>query len=302
MNFAPIILFTYKRLDTLKKTILSLKKNKEAKKSELIIFSDGYKNDQDKKETLKVRRYIKKIYGFKKIKIYLRKKNLGLANNIVRGLEQVFKKNKLAIILEDDLVVSPSFLNYMNYYLRIYRNNKNVASVHGYCYPLKSQSENYFFLKGADCWGWATWKRAWAHYENDASKLLNKLSKRKIQKEFNYNYSYPYFQMLEQTQKINNSWAIKWYASTFLKNMYTLYPTISFVRNIGHDGTGTNSSKTNKFFIRKLNKTKKFKKIKIQEDLKMRKKFEQFFKTIYKKKPLLNRIIEKLKKIVQHLK
>ena len=150
MNFAPIILFTYKRLDTLKKTILSLKKNKEAKKSELIIFSDGYKNDQDKNETLKVRKYIKKIYGFKKIKIYLRKKNLGLANNIVKGLEQVFKKNKLAIILEDDLVVSPSFLNYMNYYLKIYRNNKNVASVHGYCYPLKSQSENYFFLKGAD--------------------------------------------------------------------------------------------------------------------------------------------------------
>ena len=75
MNFAPIILFTYKRLDTLKKTILSLKKNKEAKKSELIIFSDGYKNDQDKNETLKVRKYIKEISGFKKIKIYLRKKN-----------------------------------------------------------------------------------------------------------------------------------------------------------------------------------------------------------------------------------
>ena len=302
MNFAPIILFTYKRLDTLKKTIISLKKNKEAKKSELIIFSDGYKNEQDKKEILKVRKYIKKINGFKKIEIYLRKKNLGLANNIVRGLKQVFKKKKLAIILEDDLVVSPSFLNYMNYYLRIYRNNKNVASVHGYCYPLKSCGEDYFFLKGADCWGWATWKRAWLHYENNTTKLINKLSKQKLQKEFDYNYSFPYFQMLKHTKKTNNSWAIKWHASTFLKNMFTLYPTMSFVRNIGHDGVGTNCTKTNKFFISKLNKSKKFKKVKIQEDLLMKKKFENFFRTIYKKKTLFIRTIEKLKKIARYLK
>ena len=101
--------------------------------------------------------------------------------------------------------------------------------------------------------------------------------------------------MLKLTEKINHSWAIKWYASAFVKGMYTLYPKKSYVRNIGNDGSGTNSEKIKKFFIKKLNTKKVNKKIKIQEDLKTREEFEKFFKTIYQKKTLLNKFIEQLR-------
>jgi hypothetical protein len=297
MNYAPIVLFVYKRLDHLKHTIISLKKNVESKKSKLIIFSDGYKNEDEKKDIIIIRDYIKNIKGFKKIEIIERKKNLGLAKNIVKGINKIFKNHEEAIILEDDIVVSSTFLSYMNNNLEIYRKNFNVASIHGYCYPInfKNKKQEIFFLKGADCWGWATWKRAWKYYENHANKLIKKVEKKNQQKKFDFNFSYPYFDMLKLTEKINHSWAIKWYASAFVNEMYTLYPKKSYVRNIGNDGSGTNSEKVNKFFIKKLNTKKINKKIKIQEDFKAREEFEKFFKTIYQKKTFLNKFIEKLR-------
>ena len=293
-NLAPIVLFVYKRFEHLNKTISSLKKNIESKNSQLIIFSDGYKNQEEKEDIKKIRKFIKNIKGFKKIEIYERKKNLGLAKNIVSGANKVFKKYKTAIFLEDDIVVSKNFLNYMNFYLNEYKTNKMVASIHGYCYPInfKNNFKNFFFIRGADCWGWATWRRAWANYENNASTLINKIRKKNLQKDFDFNYSYPYFDMLKLTDKKNHSWAIKWYASAFLKGMYTLYPKRSLVRNIGNDGSGTNSERINKFAIKKQNSIKKYAKVEVYEDLYARNKFEEFFKNIYQKKSLSKKIIE----------
>lgn len=137
MYYAPIILFVYNRLDHLKLTVNSLKKNKEIKKSNLVIFSDGPKSKLDFDSVTKVRKYISNIKGFQNIKIICRKKNFGLANNIFKGINQVLKKYDKAIIVEDDIKVSPVFLKYMNFYLKKYERNSKVASIHGYCYPVK---------------------------------------------------------------------------------------------------------------------------------------------------------------------
>ncbi len=293
MNYAPIILFVYKRLDHLKLVIKSLKKNKECQKSTLIIYSDSNKDMKDKHDVEQVRSFIKKIKGFKKVEINLRRKNFGLANNIVNGINKIFKKYEKAIILEDDIIVSSSFLKYMNSNLNLYSKYKNVASIHGYCYPLKNKNRinDFFFIKGADCWGWGTWKRAWKKYINNAEYLLKKIQNQKSQKEFDFNYSYPFFEMLKITNETNHSWAIKWYASAFINNMLTLYPKKSFTENIGNDGSGTNSSNVNYYLIKNLNKTVKFSKIKIEENINARKEFENFFNIIkVKNKSFLQRI------------
>ena len=297
MTFAPIVLFVYKRLDHLNQTIISLKKNSEARKSKLIIFSDGHKNPDEKKDILIIRKYIKNIKGFKKVEIIERKKNFGLAKNIVKGINKVFKNHKEAIILEDDIVVSKNFLNYMNFYLNEYKTNKMVASIHGYCYPIKfkKNNEETFFLKGADCWGWGTWRRAWKEYNNDTKYLINIIKNKKLQREFDFNYSYPYLEMLKLTEKKNHSWAIKWYASAFVKNMFTLYPKKSYVRNIGNDGSGTNSSVQKKFYTNNLNNKISFKKIEIKDNNEARTLFEKFFNKIYKKENILNKLMRFIK-------
>jgi hypothetical protein len=198
---APIVIFSYNRLAHLKITISALKKNYLAKSSELIIFSDGPKKniENDNTKILEIRNYLHKINGFKKITIINRNKNLGLSKNIIAGISQVIKKYKKAIVLEDDLVPNKFFLKYMNSGLKIYKSNKNVASIHAYVYPIenikKKINQNTFFIKGADCWGWATWLRAWDTFDKNGKKLLNKIKKKKLIGNFNFNNSYNYFQM-----------------------------------------------------------------------------------------------------------
>tara|TARA_A100001015_G_C15008858_1_gene722047 strand:+ start:1373 stop:2269 length:897 start_codon:yes stop_codon:yes gene_type:complete len=298
MQYAPIVLFVYRRLGHLKLTINSLKKNKESKKSNLIIFSDGSKNKYDYNSVIKVRKYINNINGFKNLKIIFRKKNFGLANNLFKGINQVFKRNDKAIVLEDDIMVSPTFLKYMNLNLKKYEKNLNVASIHGYCYPVKFKNgpENFFFLKGADCWGWATWRRAWKKYDNNANNLIKIINNKKNQRDFDFNFSYPYFDMLKLTSKKNHSWAIKWYASAFVNDMFTLYPKKSFVTNTGNDGSGTNSLFQKMYNTKNLNKTTKFDKIKVEDNVEARFLFEKFFNKIYQKKNLFEKLIGLYKK------
>jgi hypothetical protein len=218
--------------------------------SELYIYSDYPKNEAASAAVREVREYIKTVNGFKKVEIIYQEKNLGLAKSIVSGVTEIVQRFGKVIVLEDDLVTSPYFLTYMNDALDIYENDDQVACIHGYTYPIKNPVPETFFLKGADCWGWGTWKRAWELYEPDGQILLDKLVERKLEYEFNFDGSYPYIQMLrDQIAGLNDSWAIRWYASAFLKNKLTLYPGKSLVQNIGNDGTGTHSSESSRFKV-----------------------------------------------------
>lgn len=240
MNLAPIVLFTYNRYWHTKKTVEALLSNHLSDQSELIIFSDAPKNEETAKIVYEIRNYLKSINGFKCVTIIERERNYGLANNIMDGVSQIVNKFGKVIVLEDDLVTSPYFLDYMNKALDIYKDNDKVISVHGYMYPVKEKLPETFFLKGADCWGWATWKRGWDIFDPDGEKLLQELEAKGLCKEFDFNNSFPYTKMLkDQIIGKNNSWAIRWYASAFLKDKFTLYPGISLVRNIGNDLSGT---------------------------------------------------------------
>jgi hypothetical protein len=284
-NLAPIAIFTYNRLDFLKILIRSLKKNSLSRNSTIYFFSDNWKDAADKKKVLEVRNFIKKISCFKKTIIILRDKNYGLAKNVISGINFVLKNNKKIIVLEDDLELSKNFLKYINNGLNIYRNNKKVASVHGWSFPInyKKYSPDYFFIRGADCWGWGTWKRAWKKFNPDGKDLVNKIKSKNLKKLFNFNNSFNYFKMLEdQVLQKNNSWAIRWYASMFLENMYTLYPKISLVKNNGTK-YGTHSN----FDILNLGKNfteEKYKPIlkkQVKEDLVVIKQIQSFYNMNY---------------------
>lgn len=280
-NLAPIAIFVYKRLNFLKILISSLKNNCLSKKSVVFIFSDGWKNDYDKEKVLGVREYIANISGFKKVFIILRPNNFGLSKNITDGINFVLKNNKKIIILEEDLKLSKNFLTFINSGLKIYEREKKVASINGWFFPLSSKKniEDTFFIRGADCWGWGTWRRAWKKFDSNGQRLLNKIRKNKLERLFNFNNSFNYIKMLkDQINKKNQSWAIRWYASIFLKNMYTLYPKLSLVEN-----TGGRNGKNSKFDFLNLSSSiskKKYKPIikqQIIESYTARKAVENFF-------------------------
>lgn len=240
IRHAPIALFVYNRLQHLEKTVAALLANKESSSSVLYIFSDAPRGVLDERAVNEVRQYIQKIKGFSAVHIIEREQNYGLARSIIEGVSQVCQEQGRAIVLEDDIVVSTYFLKFMNEALRLYKSDDRVISIHGYVYPVMETLPETFFLRGADCWGWATWKRGWDLFEPDGQFLLQELNARKLTHRFDFDGAYPYVRMLKnQIKGRNNSWAILWHASAFLKDKLTLYPGRSLVLNIGADGSGT---------------------------------------------------------------
>lgn len=268
LNLAPILIFCYNRKEHLKKLINSLLENNLSCKSDLIIYSDGPKNEKDFQEIDDLRNYLSTINGFKSIEIIKNSSNYGLAKSVISGVSTQIKKHKKVIVLEDDLIVSQFFLSYMNDMLNMYQDDISVASVHGYVYPAKNLPNSPFFIQGADCWGWGTWERAWDIFNENGSELLNKLMLNKLDKKFDFDYTFPYIKMLQdQISGKNNSWAIKWNASAFVKNMYTLYPPESFVMNIGFDCSGTNCQNSVHYDVKMVEKYTSFRRVEISESV-----------------------------------
>jgi glycosyltransferase involved in cell wall biosynthesis len=250
MPFAPIALFVYNRALHLERTVRSLQNNAESRESELFIFSDGPRVKSDISRVESVRRFARSVSGFKRVSIIARERNLGLSQSIITGITEIVAEYGHIIVLEDDMVTSPYFLRYMNEALNFYRNDERVISIHSYVYPLQVTLPETFFLRGADCWGWATWKRGWDLFEPDGNKLVRNMRSRGLTREFDLNGAYPYTSMLEKQSKGKvDSWAIRWHASAFLANRLTLYPGTSLVSNIGLDASGTHCTPTDQYDV-----------------------------------------------------
>jgi hypothetical protein len=241
MQCAPVLLFVYKRLDTLQSTVEALRQNKLSIESELYIFSDAAKEKEDQPHIKNVRSYIDKIDGFKRIEIYYAEKNKGLAKSIIEGVSTIINKHGKAIVLEDDLMTSKNFLVFMNKALEHYENNKQILSIGGYTPLIKHPKDDVYFIKRASSWGWATWKDRWETIDwsiNDYHQTINNSS---FRKKFNEMGSDMYKLLNDQMKGKINSWAILLCYHQFLKQQFTVFPTISKVKNIGMGGDSTHT-------------------------------------------------------------
>lgn len=244
MQIAPIALFVYNRPRHVRYCIESLQKNFLADKSELFIFSDGAKDCGQEKNVRSVREYIRNIQGFKRLHIVEQPENKGLASNIISGVTDLVEKYGRVIVLEDDLIVSPWFLTFMNEVLETYKDEENIVNVNGHLLKGKEPFPETFLLSFANSWGWGTWKRGWDLFEPDGKKLLRELEARNLTRKFDFDGAYHFTRMLrEQIAGMNSSWAIRWNASIFLKGKLSLNSGRSLVTNIGFDGTGTHCDK-----------------------------------------------------------
>ena len=252
---APIVVFTYNRPEHTQRTLNALLINPLANESDIIIYSDSARTANHNKAVDEVRSYLSELTGFRSIKVIHRDKNFGLAESIIQGVTEVLQQSEKVIVLEDDMVVSPHFLKYMNEALVKFVDDDRVISVHGYVYPVDFELPEAFFIIGADCWGWATWRRGWDIFNPNGKYLLDELTRRGLLRSFDFNSASPHSKMLkEQIKGENDSWAVRWYASAFLANKLTLYPGRSLVNNIGNDSSGTHCNTTDDFDV-ELSKT-----------------------------------------------
>lgn len=222
--------------------------NPESESTDLFIFVDGPKTQAERSHVNEVISVATNVDGFRSVTLSTSSVNLGLSGSIVSGLDKMLAEHDRLIVIEDDIVVAPGFLKYMNDSLGEYASDSNVASIHGYCYPVKTVLPRLFFIRGADCWGWGTWARAWTEFNPSGQSLLDRLTSTGQLLDFDLGGSAPYSKLLKgQISGANDSWAIRWHASAFLANMLTLYPGQTLVQNIGLDGSGTHSGVSRAF-------------------------------------------------------
>lgn len=239
---APVILFTYNRLNTLQKTVAALQLNELSSETDLFIFSDGAKNADQQKKVAAVRGYLKTITGFKSVTVFESPVNKGLSQSIINGVTLILDRYGHAIVLEDDLVTSSNFLRFMNQALDFYKKNQSVASIAGFSYPMKGLGEKdiYFTLRTSS-WGWATWKDRWAGIDWSVKDYPAFRSSKTQRRRFNRMGS-DLTKMLErQMRGQRDSWAVRFCYHQFQKRLFTVFPAVSKVKNIGSEDGATHT-------------------------------------------------------------
>ncbi|WP_298480335.1 glycosyltransferase [uncultured Maribacter sp.] len=260
-KLSPIVIFAYKRVDLLEKTVLALKNCDLALYSDLIVYSDGPKNQIDIEQVDNVREFISNIKGFKKVTWKFSTKNKGLAKSIISGVTEILSYSDSVIVLEDDLITSPNFLHYMNQALIEYKNVSNVMSISAYTPPIKkntlSSFDNYFTQR-ASSWGWATWKNQWENIDWEVSDYKKFNSNIKEKRKFNKMGSDLSLMLKHQMDGKINSWAIRWCYHQFKNNLYSVFPFISKVSNIGfNDSDATHTTSVGNRYNTHIDSSKK---------------------------------------------
>lgn len=276
---APILLFAYNRPRHLQRTVEALAQNPLAQDSELFVFADGARTEDDREDVDLVRSYIHTIEGFKTVHRVERERNYGLAANIIDGVTRVVNEYGRVIVLEDDLVTAPGFLQFMNDALDTYADEPRVGHIQAYDFTQNPRLPETFLIKFTGSWGWATWKRAWQHFNPDGQYLLDELRRRHLTHRFDFNGKYGFTRMLRrQVEGKNNSWAIRWNASLFLQDILSLNVGRSLVQNEGFDGSGTHCGADHLYQAKLYQGRLRVEKISpITENLEARKIFERYY-------------------------
>lgn len=261
MSLSPIVLFVYNRPEHTKQTLEALADNSLAKESILYIFADGPKANCSPEEFDKIKQtrfILREKQWCKEVFIIESEKNKGLADSIIDGVTEIINKHEKIIVLEDDIVTSSGFLQYMNDALNIYSDEKKVMHISSYL-PETSGQKNLpetFFLRFMSCWGWATWKDRWQFFIADIDYLYSKTQSLNDINKLRYKgrYSPCLLEQLEANySKKMKTWAIKWFLSIFINKGLCLQPGRSLVRNLGFDGSGINCGTTDIYSVEPAN-------------------------------------------------
>jgi len=251
MTPAPIVLFTYKRIDSLKKSLASLSRCPLSADSELIVFSDAPKNDTDIEKVEAVRTYLRTVTHFKKIKIVERVSNMGVDYNIINGIKEIAAHCSSFIILEDDLIFAENFLLFMNQALSHYENYPDVLSVSGFSFVGKIP-ENYpydtYFTNRSWSWGWGSWGSKMQAVDWDVKDFDNFIKNGQEQALFNKTGGSDLTKMLRETMEGKiRAWDIRLFYYQFKHKLVSLYPVSSKTVNIGFTKEGSNTFGYNRY-------------------------------------------------------
>lgn len=238
---APIAVFAYRRPDHLRNTLQSLMRCDGFAGSPVFVYCDGPRSEAERADVEATRAVARELLG-EDAEYHFSATNRGLSASVIAGVSDVLKRFDRIIVIEDDLLLSPGFLSYMTNSLTLYADEARAFQVSGYTFevPALARAGMSAFLPFTTSWGWATWRRAWCHFDAAATGWERLQTEPDLRRRFNLDGAYDYATMLErQMQGKRDSWAIRWYWSVFSAGGLVLFPPTALVKNEGMDGSGT---------------------------------------------------------------
>lgn len=248
-NLAPLLITTLNRSVHFKRCVESLALCALADKTVLYIALDYPLHEGHKTGYEEIKKHLPNIKGFQEVIIIERDNNFGAVDNFFTSLNVVFEKYDKVIISEDDNVFSTDFLTFVNKGLTIYKNREDIFSISGYQYPIKvpkSYKDDIYIWIGFSAWGVGVWKDKWEkvdwNYPNLKEFLNDKNNIKKLNK-IAENYV-PALRRIVDTGYITGDTLICYHL--FIHGMYSVFPVVSRVRNMGNDGSGVNCTNLKK--------------------------------------------------------
>ena len=254
-DYAPIIVFAYNRSQHLLQTLNYLVSDPLSKKSELYIFCDGPKKPNDICQINEIKSIVSQTAGFKSVVAEYQQINLGLANSVIYGVTKILNIFEKAIVVEDDILIQPGFLSFMNDSLSMYAGRKDIFSISGYNYPLKYSSkckDDYYLSYRSSSWGWATWKDRWEKVDWAVTNFSLLKDNINLKKKFERGGEDLYPMLASQLNGKIDSWSIRFDFAHFENDATALHPKLSLVQNIGFDGSGTHDSSSTEYQVSSL--------------------------------------------------
>jgi hypothetical protein len=249
----PVLFLIFNRPDLTQKVFNEIKK---AKPLELYVAADGPRENVrgEKEKCEKTREIIKKVDWDCDVHTLFRRENLGCKIAVSSAIDWFFDHVKEGIILEDDCFPSQSFFRFCQALLNKYRFHDNIMHINGNNFgKLLNINSSYDFCSYPHVWGWATWKRAWSHYDVKMKGWKDLKIRGKVKKNMKWNI----FKYKLEENKFNrtyknemDTWDYQWQYTIYLNHGIVICPQKNLISNIGfdHDATHTlnkNSLKAN---------------------------------------------------------
>ncbi len=244
-NFdTPVLFLIFNRLETTKQ-VFEIIRNASPRK--LYLASDGPRDNRigEKEKVEEVRKYVLESIDWDcELKTLFRDKNLGCGKAIGEAIAWFFENEERGIILEDDCLPSQSFFSYCQELLEKYKDDTRIYHIAGYNPLIYTKIPySYYFARIQHCWGWATWKRAWKHYNFDIANLKDFIQTKKINTIFNRSVDRHYwldiFNRMERHEI--DTWDYQWTYTIFNNNGICINPATSLISNIGFGPDATHT-------------------------------------------------------------
>jgi hypothetical protein len=222
-----------------------------SKPPKLLVVADGPRRDREHEAALcrQVRSVVERVDWDCEVLTNFAEENLGCRQRIATGLDWVFQTVEAAIVLEDDCLPHPSFFPYCDELLERYRDDERVMAISGDNFqPRRRTSASYYFSRFSHIWGWATWRRAWRHYDErmrlwppfrDAGALEGILDRSSVR------YWSDVLQAVYEGRI--DTWDYQWTFACWTQGGLTVLPSVNLVSNIGFRVDATHTTAASAF-------------------------------------------------------